>query len=302
MKLKSVLSSMWRFASQFAMKLLGARTHDRLYTCYQLFVLGGWAQIRRYKKTAINPDRFKLAVCAIIKNEAPYLDEWIRFHRAVGVQKFYFYLNDCTDDSARILKPYEDCGLVDCVVFNGDSQQVPAYQDCLDRHHADADWLAFIDLDEFLVPFKASSVHEILDTLPGECDQVLAKWLFFGSSGCSKASPEWVIERFTRRGNFSGLDYQTKAIVRPRSVYKLYVHRHLVVGSTVKLDESQLRVHHYFCKSWEEYVLRAPRGDVYWGKENGALKYSRKLFDERDLNDIEDRAALRFLSQMRLQN
>lgn len=30
-----------------------------------------------------------LAVCAIFRDEAPYLAEWIEFHRLVGVEHFY---------------------------------------------------------------------------------------------------------------------------------------------------------------------------------------------------------------------
>lgn len=300
MKIQHAMFAVWRIISGLAFKALGARNHERLYTWFKLYICGGWKQIRRYNKTAVSPSQCRLAVCCIIKNEAPYLREWIEFHRAVGVQKFFFYLNDCTDNSEDILNAYVNDGLIDYVVFNGESMQIPAYQDCLDRHHADAEWLAFIDLDEFLVPTTAASVIEVLDSIPKDCDQVLAKWLFFGSSGHVKASSELVVKRFTRRGEFTGVDYQTKAIVRPRCVYKLYVHRHLVVGDTIKLDVSQLRVHHYFCKSLEEYNLRSPRGDVFWGQNKGAVKYSRKLFDERDLNDIEDRTALRFLPEMNL--
>ena len=39
-----------------------------------------------------------LAVCAIYRNEAPYLREWIEFHRLVGVERFFLYNNESTDD------------------------------------------------------------------------------------------------------------------------------------------------------------------------------------------------------------
>ena len=35
----------------------------------------------------------KIAVCAIFKDEAPYLLEWIAFHKMVGVDLFVLYDN-----------------------------------------------------------------------------------------------------------------------------------------------------------------------------------------------------------------
>ena len=34
------------------------------------------------------PDRHGIAIVACVKNEAAYIEEWIRFHSAVGVRHF----------------------------------------------------------------------------------------------------------------------------------------------------------------------------------------------------------------------
>ena len=59
-----------------------------------------------------NKYKYDLAVVAIMKNEGPYLKEWIEFHKLVGVQKFYLYDNESNDDSRKILEPYIKEGLV----------------------------------------------------------------------------------------------------------------------------------------------------------------------------------------------
>jgi hypothetical protein len=41
-----------------------------------------------------------LSICAIFKDEAPYLQEWIEFHRLLGVEKFYLYNNNSRDNFA----------------------------------------------------------------------------------------------------------------------------------------------------------------------------------------------------------
>lgn len=50
--------------------------------------------------------KIKLAICVIVKNEAPYMKEWIDYHRLVGVEKFYVYDNESTDSLLSVLAPY----------------------------------------------------------------------------------------------------------------------------------------------------------------------------------------------------
>jgi hypothetical protein len=49
--------------------------------------------------------------CCNLSDEAPFLREWIEFHRIVGVDKFYFYSNDSKDKYKTVLKPYIASGV-----------------------------------------------------------------------------------------------------------------------------------------------------------------------------------------------
>ena len=68
-----------------------------------------------------------LSICAIFKNEARYLEEWIKFHRGVGVSHFFLYDNESTDDPLTVLRPWIEMGLVTLVAWPGRAQQVRAY-------------------------------------------------------------------------------------------------------------------------------------------------------------------------------
>ena len=61
------------------------------------------------------PKQYKVSVCAIFKNEAPYLKEWIEFNRIVGVEHFYLYNNNSEDNYEEIIAPYIKKGLVTLV-------------------------------------------------------------------------------------------------------------------------------------------------------------------------------------------
>src|SRR5712664_2683081 len=91
-----------------------------------------------------------LAACAIYLDEAPFLQEWIEFHRLVGVEKFFLYNNLSTDDHRAVLATYVDDGTVVLKDWLDKPGQASAYRDCLDQHREEARWIAFIDIDEFL--------------------------------------------------------------------------------------------------------------------------------------------------------
>ena len=66
-------------------------------------------------------------VATVMKNEAPYVAEWLEFHRAAGIGHFYLYLNDCTDDTASRLAPFAQSGDVTVLHQDGHPCQGPAF-------------------------------------------------------------------------------------------------------------------------------------------------------------------------------
>ena len=53
-----------------------------------------------------------LSACTIYRDAAPYLAEWVEFHRLVGVERFFLYDNGSSDDHRDVLAPYVDEGSV----------------------------------------------------------------------------------------------------------------------------------------------------------------------------------------------
>jgi Glycosyltransferase family 92 len=121
--------------------------------------------------------KYMLSICAIFKNEARYLREWIEYHRLIGVDHFYLYDNGSKDRSSQLLQPYIEAGLVtltywpDRVTSDREedmylwalSTQVPAYENAA-KYAAlgETEWLAILDVDEFLVPIQANTMPEML--------------------------------------------------------------------------------------------------------------------------------------------
>src|SRR5690606_38250847 len=80
-----------------------------------------------------------------------------------------------------------------------------AYEDGLAKLRDRADWIAFIDLDEFVVIPEHASIQDFLADY-GHLEAIAINWKMFGSSGHEKHEPGLVIERFTRcaKRSFSG--------------------------------------------------------------------------------------------------
>ena len=54
----------------------------------------------------------RITAVTCVKNEGPFLLEWIAFNRLVGVTDFLFYSNDCSDGTDTLLDALGDCGVV----------------------------------------------------------------------------------------------------------------------------------------------------------------------------------------------
>lgn len=119
-------------------------------------------------------DRIQLSICAIFKNEAPFLKEWIEYHKLVGVQHFYLYNNDSEDDYLGILEPYIEKKEVTLTYWPNQrleewnllpfpwitTTQKPAYEHAFQIAQKTSDWIIPLDLDQFIVPVTTNTIIE----------------------------------------------------------------------------------------------------------------------------------------------
>ena len=128
---------------------------------------------------------FYLTLCAIAKNEGRYLQEWIEYHKMLGVEKFFIYDNESADNTRVILQPYIDTNLVEYCYFPGKKMQLKAYANCVRKHKRHTKYLGFLDIDEFIVPIKHITIPDYLRSL-GRFSGVQINWLVYGSGGAKK--------------------------------------------------------------------------------------------------------------------
>ncbi len=254
----------------------------------------------------------QLSVCAIMKDEAPYLIEWLEFHKIVGVERFYLYNNNSRDNTVDIVQSYIESGEV--VLHDwpfSPKQQASAYEHCLEEYKQESEWIAFLDLDEFLFATEKEKLTEVLE----EFDSVPAvgvNTLTFGSSGHETRPKGLQIENFTKRStdNFEVNRY-VKSIVRPEQIlgpncphffitnnetYSVTENKEPLGGSiSERLSVQKLRINHYYTRSKQEMKEKVMRGDAFfpWQKALSVL-------EARDRNEVEDLTIQRFVPRLRL--
>jgi hypothetical protein len=221
-----------------------------------------------------------LGMCAIAKNEGRYLREWLEWHRMIGIEHFFLYDNESDDDTARVLAPYIEQGLVDYQLWDEHPGQLSAYADCIGRVRQRCTWIAFVDLDEFLVPGPGLRMSDLLAQLPS-CNGLGVNWLQFGPSGWKDPPAGLQIASYCQRSADDDPDNRYfKSIVRTARVLGPSQHPHgfqfldsgflcdedgrpiLHETLTSKHSSRHVRINHYYTRSESEFARKLLRGNA----------------------------------------
>jgi glycosyl transferase family 92 len=222
---------------------------------------------------------FNLAIVAVIRNEAPYLDEWIAYHNMLGVEHFFIYENNSDDDPRTVLKRYINHGLVTLVEFPVNGVQVPAYRHAVHFFGHSTRWLSQLDLDEFIVPKIDPDIPTMLERL-GEVDRVDLPWRNFGFSGHRTRPSGLVIENYVMAEDIpeGGVPViAVKSISRSSAITTIGGHStqvagdrvvdasgnrpQMVPGRMVQPSYASAQVNHYVTRSEDEFNRKVARGE-----------------------------------------
>jgi len=242
-------------------------------------------RIREIKRD--NSDKVYLSIACIMKNEGAYLHEWLEFHIAAGVDRFYLFDNDSEDNTYEILKPYIENRTVVYIRFPGKTVQLHAYNIACDLCKGTSRWLALIDADEFLHPVQARDLKSVIkeyEAFPA----IGVNWVVYGTCG-QKAPPEGLIcdnYRLTFANKDNELNCRIKSIVNPNMVmavmsphhcwykngkYAVDENKEKIIGEAIYAKNSSmsctmfnhraiLRINHYWTKSEAELQAKCNRG------------------------------------------
>ena len=213
-----------------------------------------------------------LGIVIIVRNEARYLEEWLGYHVALGVEHVFLYDNGSDDELAGLIERYVNHGLVTVVHWPLPGSQLEAYSHALRFFGPSVDWLAFIDADEFIVPLVDDDIPTLLARFPDAADIRIPR-VDFGFSGHRSRPSGLTIDAYTGVADVFGRDPslppRVKTIVQSRGVAAVGIHTATIADVPIARDERPVptrsvrtgardlaQVNHYYTRSFEEFEVK----------------------------------------------
>lgn len=255
--------------------------------------------------------KYVISLCCINKDENEYLEEWIKYHRKIGVDHFYIYDNGSKVPLKDTLSEQIKMKQATVIPYPGIGQQTGAYDHCLQHFGKKSKWIGFIDMDEFIVPKKPLGDLKTLLKDYERYGGLGINWQVFGSSGQLRKTTRPQIERFTLRSEtHSEVNNHIKSIVQPEFTISVSVDCHHFVYKRNKFcvnenflpitnafspcSTDKIQLNHYYCRSLEEYNEKIERG---FADHVGVRDLSQFYSHDKGANDVMDTVALQILKR-----
>lgn len=269
---------------------------------YSLIIRRLYLLQQSFKHVADFKKNYKFSICAIFRNEGVFLKEWIEFHLLIGVEHFYLYNNFSEDNYLEILQPYIESGVVTLTDWPIEGGQLQAYIDCFKKHKEHTDWIAYIDLDEFICLKKETDIKTWIRPYRNY-PTVYINWKMFGISGVMEHNEKILVtEQYTSsweylantgksfintRFNFTEigchLSYPIVKIGRfsttilPINEFKKSFH-HWVCRSP-RRKESGIQLNHYYYRSYTQYLYKAFKRPDAISPKSGEIRKKKGMFE-----------------------
>lgn len=216
----------------------------------------------------------KTAICAIIKDEHLFLKEWIDWHLSLGFDAIHLFEDKGSKSHEEITKEYANVFLRryenDKEVQNLLSHQGSSYRQQIlyqwfgDTYQATYDWIAFIDLDEFVVFHNEYTLERLCKEFKSHT-AVLINWRMMGASGHIDKPKCGVMEAYTEVTNFLKQDYGYcyKSLCNMKlwkGLSDLHKAKDAVNtnhrNNIYEISWDKVSLDHFFTKSWEDWCDR----------------------------------------------
>jgi hypothetical protein len=242
-----------------------------------------------------------LGLCAIARDETPYLEEWVRYYALQGVEHIILFDNESRTPIRQTLRDWLCAGFVTIIEIGGQCRQLPCYQVALNEFGRDFYWLAFVDLDEFIVVKKAFTLADFLlgyEPFGG----VGLNWAMFGTSGLEGPTADLVTEKFTwRLPDANPVHLHIKSIIQPKHVAAVGHNPHsfrfnegsgcvnermfpIPDQSPFTFFSNELaQINHYFTKSRQEYLGKIGRGRADTGQRHQVVEPFRGEVEDHSI-------------------
>ncbi len=147
----------------------------------------------------------KVMIITCMRNEGPFILEWVAYHRSIGIRNFVVYTNDCDDGTDTFLTLLESKGVITAHRPNpfspdsraGDYQRAALWDAQTQPFVQDMDWILPMDVDEFLnIHVGEGRFKDLVAALP-DANMISFAWRLFGNGFVDRFEDRFVTEQFT---------------------------------------------------------------------------------------------------------
>ena len=261
------------------------------------------------------PDKPKQRVTAVtcMKDEAPFILEWLAFHQVVGITDFLIFTNNCSDGTVELLDRLDELGHVRHLPNYSNIVGSPRHQlraldyAPLHKEFREADWVISMDVDEFINVHVGDRTLSALFDANQSANVISLTHLDFGCCGVERFEDELVTEQFTaciekapkkskRRGIKTLIHKSAPAydLSNHRPKFKdphdttinwidgsgEAIHKNYRVGEHKGLPPqgayAQVQLNHYPIRSTDTYLVKSTKGNVIAKDSYVGLEYFEK--------------------------
>ncbi len=240
----------------------------------------------------------QFAICACAKNENLYINDWIEYHRTIGVKNFYIFDNN--DSSTKSIENYIK-NLNGVTIINTNDMHFQKYQlDCYNtfyQYYKDYyNWIAFIDIDEFITGINDINIF-LQNKVFEPYNMIRLKWKLFGDDNVIKRDTAIPVYKFFKQVITNNkVSDAGKSIIRGNLTSIKICSTHYASYSTTEFEpieaclpsgqsttdrinltnynKETVFLNHYMTKTLDEFIKqKINRGDALWSKKTITLDY-----------------------------
>lgn len=173
----------------------------------------------------------EIALCTVYnQEESRFMPEWLEYHRLLGIDRFYIINTEPGNTACyALLRPYSKAGLIQLLEPSQGTYETQQPYSCeqlvywynlaLKKINPSTRWLAFIDIDEFIVPAQESHFKDFLASYE-QYAAISMHWVMFGTSSIERLSSyKLMIEQLTRCKHTENA--HAKFFVRPERILSM---------------------------------------------------------------------------------
>lgn len=263
-------------------------------------------------------------VVSTMKNEGPYILDWVAHYKTLGFDHILVCTNDCTDPTVDILLRLQEMGLV--TQHNTIVRKAGIHRSALRQASRrydivmDAKWVFVCDVDEYLnIHMGDGSVQALVEESGADSDVISVPWRVFGPDGIETFSDKPVSQQFIKA------ELEWDATDRPETgkfIKSLYTNQHkfqrMGLHAPVSLDDhiadtrrvlpggaeyiingqrtdnpplfTHAQVNHYALRSMDSFLVKRARGRANHSHHVLGMEY----WDRFNLNDETDTSIDRY--------